>query len=129
MARKHKILVVDDELFNLDILTDYLTDGGYDVFGAEYDEVEHRLILPENRNKFSYLSFDLKPTHIALHIRDQGNGFDWNKYMQIIPSRSADPNGRGIAMANMLSFDSMEYIGCGNEVFCTVNLPKSEDNL
>lgn len=87
------------------------------------DEVERRLILPENINKFSYLTFDMKQEYIELRVKDQGSGFDWDAYMQLTPSRSADPNGRGIAMANMLSFDKMEYIGCGNEVVCSVKLP------
>jgi hypothetical protein len=43
-------------------------------------------------------------------------GFDWQKYLEISPERAYDPNGRGIAMARMISFDSVEYRGLGNEV-------------
>lgn len=34
MMSKIKILIVDDEAFNLDIMNEYLTDAGYDVFVA-----------------------------------------------------------------------------------------------
>ena len=37
------------------------------------------------------------------------------------PSRAFDTHGRGIAMSRMISFDSLEYRGKGNEVEVTVN--------
>lgn len=91
--------------------------------GTWQDEVNRRLILPENSNKFARLSFELRPNNIELTIKDQGNGFDWEKYLEIASNRSTDPNGRGIAMARMISFNNIEYIGCGNEVVCRVELP------
>jgi CheY-like chemotaxis protein len=35
MNTKHKILIVDDEIFNLDIMMEYLEGAGYEVISAE----------------------------------------------------------------------------------------------
>lgn len=44
-------------------------------------------------------------------ITDQGEGFAWERYLEMDPSRAFDTHGRGIAMARMISFDSVEYRG------------------
>lgn len=56
-------------------------------------------------------------------IRDQGKGFDWQKYVlnDTAPGSLADPNGRGISKA-MVMLDDMHYIGEGNEVQCKIAL-------
>ena len=36
--------------------------------------------------------------------------------MEICPERAFDSHGRGIAMANSISFDRIEYRGTGNKV-------------
>ena len=41
--------------------------------------------------------------------------------MQIDPQRAFDTHGRGIAMANRLSFSRIEYRGSGNEVVGTID--------
>ena len=53
---------------------------------------------------------------IEFTISDEGAGFDWLPYLQLDPDRAFDLNGRGIAMANMLGFSSLEYQGAGNIV-------------
>lgn len=55
-------------------------------------------------------------------MTDEGNGFDWNKYLEMSPDRAFDMHGRGIAMARMLSFDDLQYQGKGNVVVGKVNL-------
>jgi DNA-binding response OmpR family regulator len=55
-------------------------------------------------------------------IRDQGDGFDWRGYLDMSPERAFDTHGRGIAMSRMISFDSLEYRGCGNEVEAAIRL-------
>ena len=42
------------------------------------------------------------------------------RYLTFDPERAFDPNGRGIAMAKMLSFSELEYRGKGNQVVATV---------
>ena len=49
-------------------------------------------------------------------IKDEGLGFDWEKYLEVDPARLLDSHGRGIAMAAHASFDSIEYRGGGSEV-------------
>ncbi|MCK6498271.1 MAG: ATP-binding protein, partial [Nitrospira sp.] len=53
---------------------------------------------------------------LCLQVTDEGAGFDWRKYLDFDPDRAYDTHGRGIAMANKLSFDHIEYRGKGNRV-------------
>ena len=53
-------------------------------------------------------------------VVDEGAGFDWQRYVEFDPDRAGDPNGRGIAMARMLSFASLEYRGNGNTAVATI---------
>ena len=88
--------------------------------GGWREEVERRLALPENTSKRAEVSFERADGQLRFTIRDQGRGFDWQTYLQIDPQRAFDTHGRGIAMANRLSFSHIEYRGCGNEVVGTV---------
>jgi hypothetical protein len=44
------------------------------------------------------------------------------------PERAFDPNGRGIALARLLSFSSIHYEGCGNVAIATIafDAPRQE---
>jgi len=84
------------------------------------EEVLRRLALPENASKRAEVSFERFDGRLQFTIRDQGDGFDWQRYMQVDPQRAFDTHGRGIAMANRLSFSQIEYRGRGNEVVGTV---------
>lgn len=84
------------------------------------NEVERRLALPEYRDRTVCVTVERKPTSIQLTIKDQGLGFDWQKYLDFAPERAFDPHGRGIAMSRMMSFDSLEYQGNGNTVIVEV---------
>ena len=59
---------------------------------------------------------------IEISITDQGEGFDWQNYLDMDPARAFDTHGRGIAMSRMISFDRLEYRGCGNQVVVGINL-------
>jgi DNA-binding response OmpR family regulator len=85
-------------------------------------EIERRVALPENSGKRVEVRFERTTTHVRFTIRDQGNGFDWKRFLDIEPSRAFDTHGRGIAMARRFSFDSLEYRGSGNEVVATIRL-------
>ena len=56
-----------------------------------------------------------------MKIIDTGKGFQWRKYMEIDPARAQDNHGRGIAQANAVSFDQLEYNDIGNEVTAFVS--------
>jgi len=88
--------------------------------GGWSEEVRRRLALPENSSKRAEVSFERMDGRLRFVICDCGSGFDWERYMQVDPQRAFDTHGRGIAMANRLSFSQIEYPGCGNEVVGTI---------
>lgn len=83
-------------------------------------EIKRRQALPENKDKCVVIEFLKGDSAIELRIRDEGNGFNWEEYLEVSPERATHNHGRGIAMSRLMSFDEMQYIGCGNEVVCTV---------
>lgn len=85
-------------------------------------EVERRLLLPENVGKRARLSVVRSAHDVTYTVSDQGMGFDYTRYLDFDPERAFDPNGRGIAMARQLCFQRLEYAGCGNMVMATVEL-------
>ncbi len=84
-------------------------------------EIERRLTLPENVSKRVDVGFHRNDTELRFTICDRGNGFEWTRYLDIDPRRAFDRHGRGILMARHVSFSSIEYRGCGNEVVATVD--------
>jgi len=90
--------------------------------GKWADEVEHRLHSAANADKRVEVVLDKVADSLKVTISDQGQGFDWKKYMQFDPDRAFDLHGRGIAMTKVLSFDQLEYLGKGNSVVATVQL-------
>ncbi len=85
------------------------------------NEVSHRLALPENINKYVTIKFNRNTKEIVFLITDQGTGFDWQQYMEVSPNRAFDSHGRGIAMANSISLNQIEYLEAGNKVRITVS--------
>ncbi len=84
-------------------------------------EVERRLLLPENLDKFVQVKIVRDTTTTTFTLKDQGNGFEPAKYLNFDPERVMDVHGRGIAMSRLTSFDSLQYVGCGNQVIASVN--------
>ena len=86
-------------------------------------EIKRRLDLPEYEGRVATIRVERdKPFAARFTISDQGAGFDWHKFLTFDPDRAYDPNGRGIAMAKMMSFSSIEYLGKGNVVVASVAL-------
>ena len=83
-------------------------------------EVERRLQLPEFQHKFVEIHFEKQCDKVVFTIKDQGQGFAWQNYLEFDPERAFDPHGRGIALAKMMSFDSLSYLGNGNTVQASV---------
>ena len=90
--------------------------------GKWEDEILHRLSLPEYIDKNVQVLLENNAQGIMLKISDDGEGFDCRKYLELSPERAFDPNGRGIAMSRMMSFDSVEYQGKGNQVVAFVKI-------
>ena len=83
-------------------------------------ELHRRLALPEYRQRAASARFQRRGGDLEFLITDEGHGFNWEKYLEVDPERSEDPNGRGIAMARRYSFSSIEYLGTGNSVVATI---------
>lgn len=88
--------------------------------GLWQQEVERRQIDPQWADKVATVVFERRENTYYLQISDQGEGFDWKQFMEVEPSRATHNHGRGIAMANMLSFDKLVYNNKGNQVTCSV---------
>lgn len=85
------------------------------------EEIARRLEMPEYANKRVELVLEKKDGQVYAQITDEGDGFDWKKYLRIDPSRAMDSHGRGIAQANMLAFDQLAYSPKGNRVVCVTS--------
>ncbi len=85
------------------------------------EEILRRLALPENRDKVVEVEFSRRDDLVRICIRDQGEGFDWSRYLDFDPARAFDPNGRGIAMARLGSLNNLEFVGNGNTVIATLS--------
>ena len=83
-------------------------------------EINHRLQSSKNKSKMVEVHIQSEGENVSVIIKDQGDGFDWRKYLTFDPRRITHSHGRGIAMAKAISFDDLEYRGCGNEVHITV---------
>ena len=83
-------------------------------------EVNRRLALPENQDKWVEVGVERTGDRIRFEVKDQGPGFDWEAFVKPNPARLFDNHGRGIFMAKLDSFDGLEYRGVGNHVVAEV---------
>jgi phosphoserine phosphatase RsbU/P len=89
--------------------------------GADWQaELSRRLQLAENAEKRVQVFWRHQSSEISLSVVDEGEGFDHEKWMQPQLDAGLAPNGRGIALARALSFDSLQYEGRGNHVIAKV---------
>lgn len=91
--------------------------------GDLHAELKRRLFDPVLSQRQVTVELARLPHQLQLTIRDEGEGFNWNDYLEFSSERIFDPNGRGIAIARMLSFDRLEYQGNGNTVVVGVTMP------
>ncbi len=87
------------------------------------NEINRRYEVEEYKDKrvtIYYQKTDEKDGNkIYISIKDEGNGFDWEKYLELNTDKVFEAHGRGIFMSNMV-FDEMKYIGNGNQVVVTI---------
>lgn len=88
--------------------------------GTWEKEILKRLDMPEYSDRKVRVTYERQSDAVVLTITDEGEGFKWDDYLEISPSRATHSHGRGIAMSKMMSFDEMEYQGTGNQVICKV---------
>lgn len=80
------------------------------------EEVDYRLSDPLLQQKKVTVVFERKEKECYLQVNDEGEGFDWKQYLHVDTLRATHNHGRGIAMANMISFDQLYYNEKGNQV-------------
>lgn len=85
-------------------------------------EIERRLSLPELAARRVRVVFRREASRLVTTIEDEGEGFDWQPYVEYDPERVLDANGHGIAIARGMSFDEVTYQGRGNVVVAVVRL-------
>lgn len=83
-------------------------------------EVERLISLADNVLKRVKVQVKNLRYEIRFFIQDQGNGFEWQSFLELSPDRAFDAHGRGIAVAKKLSFDRIKYIGKGNRVLAVI---------
>lgn len=88
-------------------------------------ELERLQQLPQHKNKFATATVTDKDKGTYVVVEDEGDGFNWQDFMQIDPSRAGHNHGRGIAQANSISFDKITYNETGNQVVAFVGQGKS----
>ncbi|MGB2957604.1 MAG: response regulator [Bacteroidota bacterium] len=88
--------------------------------GTWHDEVDRRLALPENGEKYVVIHLERGPDAMRVSVEDQGPGFDFQQYLTMDEARVFHIHGRGIAMTK--SVLELEYIGDGNKVCVTIPL-------
>lgn len=85
-------------------------------------EIQARLTGPAFGARHARVTFQRSPEALEITITDEGPGFDWQRYVDLDPSRAFHSHGRGIAMTRQLSFPEVSYRGRGNEVALRVPL-------
>ncbi len=115
-----ELLVNAVEHGNLEIT--YAEKSRLNSTGEWEQEVHCRLADPRYADKRVRVTLARADDKLLVRIVDQGRGFDWQPFLEMDPARAFDSHGRGIAMARMLSFDRIEYLGAGNQVEVQINL-------
>ena len=116
----HELLINAVEHGNLEISYDDKT-----ILKSENtltEVIKVRLQSPPYKDRRGTLHFKKEKDQLVFHIMDQGPGFDFAEYLTLSPDRAFANHGRGIAMANHLSFQSLEYIDPGNQVIARIKI-------
>ncbi len=87
-----------------------------------YEEIDKRLTIDSNKDKKVRVEYKRNANDITFVITDEGNGFDYESFIDLDLSQILDSHGRGIAMAKLLSFSDINYEGCGNKVTAIIKL-------
>lgn len=87
-----------------------------------HTEIENRLRDPRYKERWVTVLYQKNANRIQLTITDEGEGFDWQPFLNIQPERVFHLHGRGIAMARRISFDTLDYQNGGNSVQVSVLL-------
>ncbi|MBL4865808.1 MAG: cyclic nucleotide-binding domain-containing protein [Pseudomonadales bacterium] len=98
--------------------------SGHNIFELIMDR-QQNLAIAKKRVSFSYT---INPDKSTFTIRDEGNGFDHEKYTQMSQVENIrERHGRGILMANFYA-EKLHYNTAGNECTFVINHLEHENN-
>lgn len=96
--------------------------------GSIHGLIAERLQVPEIASKKVIFEYEIDARGSIYHIKDEGDGFDWRKFLD--PESELDImsfHGRGIMISNA-SVDEVKYNERGNEVTVSVNHMQNTTN-
>ncbi len=86
------------------------------------EEIERRLSSAEFGGRRAKIHYKRDEKHVVFRIQDEGAGFDWMNHSTDLEDRLLQLSGRGIALANMISFDGVLHRGRGNGIIAWVGV-------
>ncbi|MCP5201792.1 MAG: response regulator [Gammaproteobacteria bacterium] len=90
--------------------------------GQWHEEIANRQRRDPWRQRVVRLVAERDAERVRYYVRDEGEGFTPEPFLDFDPLRLTHAHGRGIAMACQFSFDAVHYLGRGNEVEAIVEL-------
>lgn len=88
--------------------------------GSWESELALRLADPVFGIRKVSVDYQRQAEEISFTITDQGSGFNWAQFLDTESMSYLDSHGRGILIARKLSFEQVDYQGCGNIVKATL---------
>jgi len=86
------------------------------------EEIDKRLTQTENQEKSVRVMFNRTQNQIEFAISDEGEGFAHSEFIESDKHQITEKHGRGIMIANHISFDSIEYRDHGRTAVCRLNI-------
>ncbi|HJV23824.1 MAG TPA: response regulator [Holophagaceae bacterium] len=83
-------------------------------------EIRARLDQAPYRDRWVKVTYRRDAEGHTYTVQDEGEGFDWARYMDLDPERAFHAHGRGIAMARYICFAEISYQGRGNVVVARI---------
>ncbi len=90
--------------------------------GALEIEMSKRQAMSPFAARYASVRMIRSDSELRFIVRDQGDGFDFRKYLSLSPERAFSQHGRGIALARTLAFTQLSYVPPGNEVHARIAL-------
>lgn len=85
-------------------------------------EIERRMQHGRYVHRVATVSFERRPESIHFTVSDQGRGFDYQQYLNDNAPNASGPNGRGIRIARVISFDSLDYEDGGRTALASIRI-------
>lgn len=90
-------------------------------------EIERRLSRRPYAGRLATVSFAVTEAGVRFTVSDEGEGFDYRRYLDDDAPAATGPNGRGIRLARVISFDSLDYADGGRTAVAVIRFPPSAD--